>query len=143
MRRVPIPNLVLAATLALMLPLEQAHCAWMGVRWPAVPLVAATAAASDHACCKPHPATGPNQPAQPEQGSRGCICEQLPTGVIPQVSLAGPEAPSVTALAEHTAPAGSAPVSELREAIPALDVGSPPLSDDPGAHGLRAPPALD
>jgi hypothetical protein len=141
MKRVPIPNLVLAATLALIIPLEQAHCAWMGLRWHAVPQVAATAATSGHACCSPHTAPGQHHPAQREKDSRGCICEQLPTGVMPQVSLAGAVAPSVTALAEHAAPAGSAPVSEVRETIPALDIGSPPLPDDPGAHGLRAPPA--
>jgi len=33
-----------------------------------------------------------------------------------------------------------APVSVVTETVPALDVGSPPLPDDPGAHGLRAPP---
>jgi hypothetical protein len=140
MRRVSTPNLVLAATLALIIPLEQAHCAWMGWGWQAAP-VAAMASDSGHACCRPHTATRHRKPAQPDTGSRGCVCEQLPAGTMPQVSLAGTEAPSVTAFAEHTTRSGCAQVSDVRETIPALDVGSPPLPDAPCTHGLRAPPA--
>ena len=138
MKRMQLPNLVLAATLALMLPLEQAHCAWMGLQRHAAPVT--STAANEHACCKPHAAAAQHQQAQPENQPRACLCEQLPTGTLPPGMLLGGEAPSVTALAEFTIPASSAPVSVVLETVMAPDVGSPPLPHHPRAHGLRAPP---
>ena len=139
MRRAPLPILVLTVTLALILPLEQAHCAWMGWQWHAAPLAATTT--SGHACCTPHAAAGRNQQAQPQKPARACVCPQIPAGSLPQASLVGTAAPSVTAFTEHSAPSGSEPVLAVRETVPSLDVGSPPLPHEPGAHGLRAPPA--
>lgn len=138
MRRMPIPSLLLAATLALLLPLEQAHCAWMGFEKHAAP----TAAPSPigHECCESPATSRSDNPAQPEKDSTGCVCQQLPTGVLPAVITAGTRASSVTSIAVLSVPSVVAPVSIASETVPALDVGSPPLPDEPGARGVRAPP---
>jgi hypothetical protein len=138
MRRMPIPNLVLAAALALLLPLEQAHCAWMGFQRHAAPVTASSA--SGHECCSSRAASRQDQPAHPERDATGCVCEALPAGTLPLVITARAEAPSAAVLAIPTAKAVIAPVSVVRQTAPAPDVGSSPLPDDPGAHGLRAPP---
>ena len=59
---------------------------------------------------------------------------------LPAVFASGAVAPSVTSFAVLTVPSVGAPASVSTETVPALDVGSSPLPDDPGAHGLRAPP---
>jgi hypothetical protein len=138
MRRMPIPNLVLAAMLALLLPLEQAHCAWMGLQTHAAP--AAATSPTGHECCASPTTSEPDPQAQPERASQGCACELLPSGTLPAVIASGVEAPPVTSLAVLTVPSVIAPVPVSTETVPALDVGSSPLPDDPGAHGLRAPP---
>jgi hypothetical protein len=139
MRRMPIPNLVLAATLALLLPLEQAHCAWMGLQKHSAP--AAAPSPSGHECCASPTTPEPDHDSKPEKAPQGCACEQLPTVTMPTVITAGTEAPSVTSIAVLTITSAIAPVSIVKETVPALDVGSPPLPDDPAAHGPRAPPA--
>jgi hypothetical protein len=68
------------------------------------------------------------------------MCEQLPLVTLSGAFASGTQAPSVTSLAVVTVPSVIAPVSIVTETVPALDVGSSPLPDDPGAHGLRAPP---
>lgn len=138
MTRMPIPKLVLAAALALLLPLEQAHCAWMGLQQRVVPVAAASAAG--HECCNTPAAPEQDRPAQPGKAATGCVCEELPAGTVPLAVTAVPAAASAGALAVPTTPAVIAPVSDVGEIVLALDVGSPPLPDDPGAHGLRAPP---
>jgi len=138
MKRMPIPNLVLAATLALLLPLEQAHCAWMGLQKQAPPV--ATTSPAGHECCVSPATPEPDPQSQPESVPQCCACEKLPSVTMPTVFTAGTEAPSVTSLAVVTVPSVIAPVSIATETVPELDVGSPSLPDDPGAHGLRAPP---
>ncbi len=138
MKRMPIPNLVLAAVLALLLPLEQAHCVWMGFEKHAAPV--ATSAPTGHECCESPSSPAPDHHKQPAGKSHGCVCEQIPTAALPTLFTAGTEAPSVTSIAMLTVPSVIAQVSIVTETVPALDVGSSPLLNDPGAHGLRAPP---
>ena len=119
----------LATLLALLMPLEQAHCAWMGLEQQA----SAASMPASHECCAP---------AAPEQEPSGncpdCSCLQLPSASVPaQVgSLDIPTCSPVTVVASTT----GIPLSNRQAPAPALDVGSPPLSVDLGAHGLRAPP---
>ena len=138
MRRMSIPSLILVATLALLMPLEQAHCAWMGLPRQGIPV--AKASRSGHECCK-SPLAAQKAGHAPVRTDRvGCVCEQLPAGTMPLVLSARTEAPSPAPMAVPTAAECIALVSIVTEAAPAPDVGSPPPPDDPGAHGLRAPP---
>jgi hypothetical protein len=91
MRRSSLPFLVLAVALALLLPLEQAHCMWMG---PASRSAASRAPmAADHACCTGHAAS------QTDHATTECPCLRLPPAAIAQaVTIASP-GPSVLALA--------------------------------------------
>jgi hypothetical protein len=136
MRLLPGLRTLLAISIALLLPIEQAHCAWMGVQKS----VAATAASAPaaHACCAPAAETAPAP--QPAKTPQACVCEQLPPGALPNL-LHGAQAPAAASIAMPAAPAVIAPVATVTATVPVLDVGSPPLPDDPGAHGLRAPPA--
>jgi len=133
MSRTRIPFLAVALLLAVLMPLEQAHCLWMGVgARPA----AAHAAAPLHACCAARAAAhgGAHARTLPP-----CLCDQLPAGSLP-AAIAAP-APTVAGVALPPAVAFLAEPAAVRTDVdPALDVGSPPLPDDPGAHGLRAPP---
>ncbi len=139
MRRMRIPNLVLAATLALLLPLEQAHCAWMGLQKHAAPVSATST--TGHACCGSATACVPLHHSQPKHIPQACRCAQIPLAKLPTAFVYGGEAPSVSSLVVLTAPSVIAPVSFVTEIVPALDVGNSLLPDDPDAHGLRAPPA--
>ncbi|MFI5372219.1 MAG: hypothetical protein ACHQ52_11740 [Candidatus Eisenbacteria bacterium] len=139
---------LLAVSIALLLPIEQAHCAWMGAQPSARTVVAhavtTTTVAVPHACCAAasafEPAAASRPAPAPERIPQACVCEQLPPGALPNAFLHGAPAPTVTSIATLTVPAVIAPVAVVTTTIPALDVGSPPLPDDPGAHGLRAPP---
>ena len=138
MQRPPATRILLALALAVLLPFEQAHCAWMAAGHAAF---AADAHAADrHACC---PATTPGGP-DPASGLPCRACDQ-------QVSLsASPLLAAATAAALWTASAPAdldAPVSPRLSSLTAAtsfllapDVGASSRLDDPGAHGLRAPP---
>jgi hypothetical protein len=130
-----IPNLVLASLLALLLPLEQAHCVWMRFEKPAAP-----AAAAAHACCGAAATPRSGEHARPDKPSAGCACEQLPTGTLPTIITAGTEGASPTFIAMVAVRPVVEPFVSVTATAPALEFGSPPLPDDPGAHGLRAPP---
>lgn len=138
MSRISIPSLVIAVTLAGLLPLELAHCAWMGFQMHGVPL--ATTTAVGHACCEAPPTGEPEHHSGSEDVPQGCTCAQLPVVTLPTVLSARTIAPSVTSIAVLTVPAAIAPVSIVMETVPALELGSPRLRDGPGAHGSRAPP---
>jgi hypothetical protein len=137
MKRMPIPHIALAVALALLLPLEQAHCAWMGLQKHAAPV--AGTATSAHACCASPVKPAPSQPAQGGAPAQ-CMCQQLPPAAMPATPASGGAALSVMSLAALAVPSFIAPVPSPARTVLALDVGSPPLPDDPGAHGLRAPP---
>jgi hypothetical protein len=148
MKRTRIHQLVLAITLAVILPLEQGHCAFMGLQNHGAPCCAMAsaaptsaakhAAAPMHACCAKAAARSrvPGPPAIPSS----CLCAQLPIGTLPSVSISIHELQPTTLLAAIPAASFVAPVSVQSEIQPALDVGSPPLLNSPGALASRAPP---
>ena len=134
MKRMTKPVAVLATLLAVLMPLEQAHCAWMSIERNAAK-VGGSCTASNHNCC----AAGHPRSAKQAAAPATCACAQVPLGTLP-VDAAGthlvsfdcfaslPSTPSVVRMASNAAP----PL--------APDIGSPPLLFDLGAHGLRAPP---
>jgi hypothetical protein len=130
-----MPNSIvaLAALLAVLMPLEQAHCAWMGLGNHASAV--ARNAPSNHDCCAPAQSSCP----QPTKAPANCPCVELP-----QASLPAGVAPAQLITAASAVLLTLAPAITLDATIdapaPALDVGSPPLPVDLGAHGLRAPP---
>ena len=138
-----IAKLALATALALLMPLESAHCAFMGFGKPSPP--AHSGAAASHACCESPAAATSDQPSKPDRPdqdpcSSACTCIQLPAGV-PAAAVAQIDAPiSATSLIVAGRTFTDAPRTITTERVAALDVGSPPLPEDPGAHGLRAPP---
>lgn len=143
MKRRSIPSLVVATALALLMPLESAHCAFMGCERHSAPTQ--TAAATSHECCEAPGAATNDQASRPDRSdedpcSSSCTCFQLPAGV-PASTITQFDAPtSTTSLIFPGNTFIDAPRSITVERVPALDVGSPPLPDDHGAHGLRAPP---
>lgn len=143
----PIPHLLVALALAVILPLEQARCAWMGMgstagacsataAFAAAP--ASTGTSPAHACCRAQSACSArsNRAAAPVQ----CLCAQIPAGTLPATLTLGAASSSQLFIAAAIAREFSAPVSLERESLPALDIGSPPLPSAVGAHLLRAPP---
>ena len=127
---------MVAVLLAVLLPLEQAHCLWMGFETRD----AQGATAAGHACCASSARTQPDDATSPQDASAGCVCLQLPTVVLPGlVKATAADAPtaffSIPALASPDAPALVVTTTDV-----ASDPGRPPLPHDPGAHGLRAPP---
>ena len=136
MRRLPLQTIVLAALLAVLLPLEQAHCLWMGLGAPAR---TATASAmpmkADHSCCRGH--AGHRGGPAPE-----CACLQLPQAAMPHAVSIGapPAAPLACAVVVALAFDPPAPDRGAARGGPPPDAGSAPLPILPAAHGLRAPP---
>ena len=134
MRRLSRPFVVLAALFTVLMPLEQAHCAWMGLEKRA----SATTrnVPSGHDCCAP---TARPQ-SQPTETPAGCPCVQLPLGSLPASTTSAQILPTVTSAITLTPPPAITPFLAIEAPAPALDIGSPPLPVDLGAHGLRAPP---
>ncbi|MCC6348725.1 MAG: hypothetical protein IT347_03920 [Candidatus Eisenbacteria bacterium] len=137
MKRLSIPNLVLAAALALLLPLEQLHCACLGSETRSAPV----ASHEEHGCCDSQSSTPADHQSHDQQTPHGCVCPEMAPILVPAAGVVVLDASTVAPLAVLAVPAVIAPVLIVSETIPALDVGSSPLPDDPGAHGLRAPPA--
>lgn len=136
MKRLSIPNLVLAAALALLLPLEQLHCACAGSQTSTAPV----ASHEEHGCCDSPSSSAGDHHSHDQQAPHGCVCPEMAPIPVLAPGVVVLDAPTVTPLAVLTVPTVIAPASIVTETIPALDVGSSPLPDDPGAHGLRAPP---
>ena len=143
MRTIRIAKFALAAALALIIPLESAHCAFMRFEKRAVP--GDTDATASHECCASAetattaPTSNSNR-ASDDACSSGCACFQLPAG-IPTSAIAQIDTPlSATSLILPSSTSFSAPRATSVNRVAALDVGNPALPDDPGAHGLRAPP---
>jgi hypothetical protein len=125
---------IVAALLAVLLPLQQARCAWMNLQ----PLAAAggSATCSGHSCCAsksaPPPAHRPPTTAE--------CCAQLPPAAL-TTHIVLPSHPLGASVVFALPAVAASPLLDSRAApSQALDVGSPPLPDDLGAHGLRAPP---
>lgn len=132
MRRPSFPFLVIATVLALLLPLEQAHCLWMGIG--ARPAAASAMMAPDHSCCRGH-AAAHGRPATPE-----CACLQLPTAAVPHaLVVATPRLMPATFAILISSP-GLAPAAEITAPLPAPDVGGAPPPVAPRALAARAPP---
>ena len=89
-----LPNLVLAALLVLLLPLEQAHCACGS---PASQVARATAAAPacPAACCAAPAARPAEHRGCPDQDPRGCACDHLAAADLSVVLTASPPETSV------------------------------------------------
>jgi hypothetical protein len=121
----------IAASLALLMPLEQTHCVWMSLlSHPAC----APQVSTSHACC----ASSGHAPRRPQPPSDAC-CIHLPPGSLrPSVSASQPVFSSSAAVVADWS--GVARTTTHRVPRPALDVGSPPHLIPLGAHGLRAPP---
>jgi len=123
---------IIAALLAVIMPVEQAHCAWMSYERSAA--TAGAHAGSDHSCC----AKSTSQPLRTATPA-SCLCERIPPGALTtHDSGSRPHAAIVVAVVPEAQARFT--LGLTRAPAPALDVGSPSLPDDPGAHGLRAPP---
>src|SRR5262249_12124103 len=114
---------------AVLMPLEQAHCAWMALQEHSP-----SGKTAVHACCaksapRPQGATCP----------MGCACIELPSAVPIAATSVQSTAASVAVL-PLSAISVATPSTQTSSAPAALDTGSPPLLIDLGAHGLRAPP---
>jgi hypothetical protein len=134
MKRTQLVNAVLALLLVALLPLGPAQCVCTTLG-RGMAQASAAAPACHKACC-----SAPRHGA-PAQAPRDCPCTHVTASDPPaavSVAIQAPQAPTFLAFAvlDPLAPAAA----RTPETPPALDVGSPPLPVDPGAHGLRAPP---
>ncbi len=123
---------LVALALAVLLPVESAHCAWM------MSPIAKTSAGmrADHACCRTAPAAT-SMPASPAKSAPDCACLALPQGIASVVSVmpAAPEAvQSVTVFEVLAAPAASSLL------VHGECDASPPRAPSLTAHPLRGPP---
>jgi len=139
MKLARILNLVLAASLAVLLPLEQAHCAWMGLEKSASKTSGTMS--PGHECCRSLATSMPHRGPSPKTASPGCMCEQLPKGALPSAVLLDTNTPSIAAFVMPSVSVVVSPVSMVTETVPAPDVGCIPPPHATSAHGLRAPPA--
>ena len=125
---------LVALALAVLLPVESAHCAWMMLP------IAKTAAGmrADHACCRTTPVK-PSAPSTSQQSAPDCACLSLPQALNSVVSVmpAAPEAVQAVAILELRAAPAASVTLENREAD-----ASPPRAPSLTAHPLRGPPAI-
>ncbi len=138
MKRMSIPNLMLAALLALLPPLEQSRCIGMGLPRHAAP--SSATACARHACCGG--AADDAHRAQPTQCPQACCRIQPPPVELPVAAPLGHELQPAVALAIPVIVPAIAPPHRANAPAPSLGVWSPPLPDELGARGLRAPPSL-
>jgi hypothetical protein len=136
MRR-SFPFLVIALMLALLLPLEQAHCLWMGSATSRAPHHGAMVKmAADHSCCRGHARPRSND-ADP------CACMLLPHAAVPAtIAVASPASVAVTFVVPAAIASLVAPDAIERARPPDPGRERPPLDLEPGAQLLRAPPTL-
>ncbi len=140
MKLARILNLVLAISLAVLLPLEQAHCAWMGLEKSASR--GSRAMSPGHECCRSLAKSVPNGGPRPKSAPQACMCETLPKGAMPAVVLLDADAHSLASFVTPAVASVVSPVAIVTETVPALDVGCSPPPHATAAHGLRAPPSL-
>lgn len=136
MKRKSIPNLLLATALVLLLPLEQVMCACMGFAAQPTPV----ASVAGHECCDAISASGSEHHSRPEQAPHACSCNRLVESAVPVVIEGGLQAPELASVAVLTGTASFTPLPVCEKTTSAPDSGSPSIPEDPGAHGLRAPP---
>lgn len=123
---------LIALALAVLLPAESAHCAWMMSPVAKAPNLMR----ADHACCRaasPSPAGS----AAPRGTAPDCACLSLPqaAGIVAPASLTAPEVAQTIADTEAMAP----PALVANASSGESDV-SPPRAPDVPAHPLRGPP---
>lgn len=138
MKRMSLPGLMIAISLALLLPIELAHCVWMG--FPSTAPAGRVPSAA-HACCRAAANSRPAQPAASPTAPRSCTCIQLPVVTLPSpTALAAPSIGAMLFMA--TAPMRvPTPIVALVTTLSRAPVlGSPPCRADLDAHGMRAPP---
>jgi hypothetical protein len=151
MTRKPVAHLLLALTLAAVMPLELAQCGWMAIGNPAnactagmpgaCAMGAATASAgAPHACCRAKSHAAPAGAARRSGPASICVCNLLPAATLPAAPDPGAASASHVFVAALQGCDLPAPVSPSREILPAPDVGNAPLPAALGAHLLRAPP---
>ena len=141
MKRMSLPSLVIAFSLALLLPIELAHCVWMGV--PRSTTAGPMATSLSHACCRAAANARQGQPASSSTPASHCTCIQLPLVTLPSPIAAGTLALNVATIlpaAQEALQAPSDPIMDAHERV--LLFGSPPCCAESAAHGLRAPPIL-
>ena len=128
-------KLLLAIPMVLLMPIEQAHCAWKAMQTQGAP--AAVALATHHACCEQQ---GGARPAPRPQAPQGCMCDFLPVVTLPTLPAAATAAPATAVVATLPTVLEVLPAAVAAAGAPAPEIGSPPLPDRPAARGLRAPP---
>lgn len=132
MKRLPLPGLVVAVTLALLLPLEQAHCAWMGLQQRA----SSSASTASHACCEP----GGNADVPAPEPPAGCSCLALPSVTLPAIAGMATDVPTAAVLLPAAPDDLLTSPTVASESVSALESGSPPLPPRARAYPPRAPP---
>lgn len=130
MKRAAMAKMLLALTLVLALPFDQALCAPTGVP--------SRAAVCGRACCQHHSACAASHAKH--AAARACDCRLAPQGTMPVA--AAPAAPAASSALFMVAVSRDLPlpISPERVIAPPLRLGSPPLPAALGAHLLRAPP---
>jgi hypothetical protein len=126
---------MLATLFAVLLPLEAAHCAFMGR-----PAVASESVAVDvdaHACCR---LPGAGDADVPESGSADCACLQLPAA--PSTTVSMPGAPDRVDGALPVVAAVAEPAVTVLEGVAIERDEGPPRSLPASPAALRGPPTL-
>jgi len=123
---------LVAVALAVLLPAESAHCAWMMSPVAKAP----TAMRADHACCRAA-VPAPMGSAAPRQSAPDCACLTLPQAVATVVSVTPPAPEAVEAIVVTEVLAAPAAGSLVE---PSDTDASPPRAPDLTAHPLRGPP---
>ena len=145
MTRLPKSLSLLAVLLAVLMPLEQAHCMGMSVAPGAAGSTCGAGKASSRACCAKSPAgrTASHaccaKSAPPKTSD--CPCLKLPPAATPAAQVT-PLVPPGLVLA---VPGGEHSVAVPERTVafaPRMDAGPAPPLLCLGAHGLRAPPSL-
>ncbi len=143
MIRTRITKLAIAAALALLMPVESAHCPFMGCKEHPAPTPSETAASRE--CCVSPGAVTSGHASTSDRPDRdacpwGCACFRLPSAIpASAIELVAAPIPTTALIVFGNTRIVFIPTITIRR-VPALDVGRPSLPDDPGAHGRRAPP---
>jgi hypothetical protein len=151
MTRKPVAHLLLALTLAAVMPLELAQCGWMAIGNPTHACTAGmpgacamgagtTSASAAHACCRAKSHAAPAGAARRSGPASICVCNLLPAAMLPAAPDPGAAFTAHLFVAALPSCDFTAPVPPSREILPAPDVGNAPLPAALGAHLLRAPP---
>ncbi len=123
---------LVALALAVLLPAEAAHCAWMMSPTAKTP----AGMRADHACCRAA-VPAPMGSTAPQRSAPDCACLTLPQAVATAVSVTPPAPEAVEAIAVTEVLAAPAAGSLVESSD---TNASPPRAPDLTAHPLRGPP---